>query len=168
MAFVKENLNSFIFICLGNICRSPIAEGYFRSLTQGKNAINGISVGSGGLATSNDGKPADPRAITLASNYGFDLSHHRARVIEEYDLERYHYFVCMDEDTQKNLKRKFPSLSNSRLPLLLDYTSDYSNVSVPDPFLGNDKDFENTMSFIRHGIHGMIQNIISNNQNADA
>lgn len=114
-----------LFVCLGNICRSPTAEGVFRAMLADTDAIETDSAGTGAYHT---GNPPDPRAVAEAARRGIDISDLRARQAVAEDFHRFDLILAMDRENLANLKAIRPESARAELRLMLD------NADVPDPY----------------------------------
>ena len=123
-----------LFVCMGNICRSPTAEGSFRSIVSKQELSDFFEIDSAGTHAYHIGNPPDKRSQQTARKYGIELSNQRARQVHESDFYYYDYIIAMDKDNMDILKSICPSDSQSEIKLLLDYLTDSSFQSVPDPY----------------------------------
>jgi len=123
-----------LFVCMGNICRSPTAEGSFRSIVSKQGLFDFFEIDSAGTHAYHIGNPPDKRSQQTARKYGVELSNQRARQVHESDFYYYDYIIAMDTDNIDILKSIRPSASQSEIKLLLDYLPDASFQSVPDPY----------------------------------
>ena len=119
---------------MGNICRSPTAEGSFRSKVSKQNLSDRFEIDSAGTHAYHIGNPPDSRSQQTAREYGVDLSNQRARKIHESDFYYFDHIIAMDTDNIEILKSICPSDSQSQIKLLLDYLPDTGFQSVPDPY----------------------------------
>ena len=119
---------------MGNICRSPTAEGSFRSIVSKQNLSDRFEIDSAGTHAYHIGNPPDSRSQQTAREYGIDLSNQRARKVHESDFYYFDHIIAMDTDNIENLKSICPSNSQSQIKLLLDYLPDTGFQSVPDPY----------------------------------
>ena len=119
---------------MGNICRSPTAEGSFRSIVSKQNLSDRFEIDSAGTHAYHIGNPPDSRSQQTAREYGIDLSNQRARKVHESDFYYFDHIIAMDTDNIENLKSICPSDSQSQIKLLLDYLPDTGFQSVPDPY----------------------------------
>ena len=119
---------------MGNICRSPTAEGVFRSIVSKQELSDFFEIDSAGTHAYHIGKPPDKRSQQTARKHGVDLSNQRARQVHESDFYFYDYIIAMDMDNIDILKSICPSDSQSQIKLLLDYFPAASLQSVPDPY----------------------------------
>jgi len=121
---------SILFVCLGNICRSPTAEAVFRGLANGRD----LEIDSAGTSGWHDGHPSDPRASAEAARRGIDMSSIRSRKVEGEDFSRFDLIVAMDEQNLRDLRAVQPPGSAAKLVKLLDYAPGLGISNVPDPY----------------------------------
>jgi len=145
-----------LFICMGNICRSPTAEGVFRAMAQSSPYSDWIDVDSAGTTDYHTGSRPDPRAIRIAADRGYDLSRIRARQVVDRDFERFDYLLAMDDVNLKQLQSLCPPEHAGKLELLLEYGDDRDAREVPDPYYGSTHDFEHALSLIENGCRGLL------------
>jgi len=123
-----------LFVCMGNICRSPTAEGAFRQLVKERNSDGLFEIDSAGTHAYHVGNSPDKRSQQAAKLQGVDLSFQKARQVHESDFYHYDKILAMDFDNYQNLKSVCPSESQSEIKLLLDYLPGTEIRSVPDPY----------------------------------
>ena len=131
---------SVLFVCLGNICRSPMAEGAFRKAAL--DAGLDIVVDSAGTAGYHIGEPPDPRAIATAQSHGIDISDGRGRQLSEEDFDRFSHIFALDTANLAGIKARRPRHCRAEVGLLLDVFGDRKGESVADPYYGDESDFE--------------------------
>ena len=129
-----ELKNKVLFVCMGNICRSPTAEGAFRSIVEKNSKSQHFEVDSAGTHAYHIGNPPDQRSQQAAINHGVDLSSQRARHVHETDFYYYDFIIAMDSDNLERLKSIQPSESHSKIELMLNYSKEHYGASVPDPY----------------------------------
>lgn len=129
-----------LFVCLGNICRSPMAEGAMRKAAS--EAGLGIEVDSAGTGAWHIGNPPDPRAIATAERHGVDISRLCARQICEEDYTRFTHIFALDRDNLATIRGRRPRGSTSEIGLLLDMVPGREGQAVADPYYGDDEGFE--------------------------
>jgi len=126
--------NKILFVCMGNICRSPTAEGAFRSIIDKNNQLMNFDIHSAGTHAYHIGNEPDKRSQASAKKYGVDLSTQRARQVHESDFYYYDFIIAMDEDNLERLKSICPIGSISKIELLLNYSKEPNEGNVPDPY----------------------------------
>lgn len=133
---------SVLFVCLGNICRSPLAEAAFR--VEAKRIALDVEVDSAGTGDWHLGYPPDHRAQAVAKRNGVDISGYRARKVEPADFERFDHVVALDENNHANLSAMRPAGSRATLSLLLDHVPGREGQPVADPYYGDEAGFDVT------------------------
>ncbi len=137
-----------LFVCLGNICRSPTADGVFRKLVADAGLQGLIEVDSAGTAAWHIGKSPDPRTQEAAVRRGYDLSMLKARQAIAEDFYEYDHILAMDLSNLENLHQIRPEDSSARLGLFLDYAPDLGLKEVPDPYYGGESGFEQVLDLV--------------------
>ena len=147
-------------MCLGNICRSPTAEGVFRHLIETRGLQHQITIDSAGTGDWHIGKGADLRATQAALTRGYDLSSLRARQAIADDFRQFDYILAMDNANLRDLRKLAPSDFTGYLGLFLDFAhrSDFSE--VPDPYYGGNEGFELVLDLIEEASEGLLQHIL--------
>lgn len=152
----KEGIG-VLFVCLGNICRSPTAEGVFAARVAAAGLGPRFRIDSAGTGDWHLGKPPDPRTRRAAEARGYDLEPLRARRIEPADFARFHYILAMDNLNLRDLKRLCPAESTGRLDLFLRASGSlHASLEVPDPYSGDASHFERVLDLIEQGAHGLL------------
>jgi protein-tyrosine phosphatase len=128
-----------LFVCMGNICRSPTAEAVFRKMVAESPLAGKIDIDSAGTHGYHTGAPPDERATAHAAKRGYDLSPLRARQVSAADVEHFDYVLAMDDINLRQLKAMCPSRLQHRIELLLDYGGEEDENIVPDPYQGDDR-----------------------------
>lgn len=146
-------------MCLGNICRSPSAEGFFRACVEREGLADRISVDSAGTGDWHVGNAPDPRAQAAARRRGVDLSNLRARVAHPDDFHRFDYVLAMDGDNLADLSRMCPRGKEDRLALFLDFAPALGERHVPDPYYGGARGFEVMLDLIEGGSLELLAHI---------
>jgi protein-tyrosine phosphatase len=146
---------SVLFVCLGNICRSPLAEAALRAEAE-RLGID-VEVDSAGTGDWHVGHPPDRRAIAAAKKNGFDIGHLRARQVEADDFRRFDHIVALDRENLANLKRLQPADGTAELSLLLDHVPGREGEAVADPYYGPDDHFEVTWHDVTQGAAGLAR-----------
>ena len=149
---------SVIFVCMGNICRSPTAEGVFRHFVEEAGLSDTISVDSAGTHAYHHGAPADSRAKAAAVSRGYDLSTLRARKIVDEDFERFDYVIAMDQYNVELLEEQAGDAASSRISLFLDFTPG-DETEVPDPYYGGVAGFEKVLDLVEEASRGLLETL---------
>ncbi len=144
-----------LFVCMGNICRSPTAEGVFRELAERAGLGRTIEIDSAGTHGYHIGAPPDPRAQKAAARRGYDLSRLRARRVKDADFLRFDHILAMDGDNLASLRQACPPEERLRLGLLLDHGRSGER-DVPDPYYGGPEGFEHVLDLIEDAAAGLI------------
>jgi protein-tyrosine phosphatase len=144
-----------LFVCLGNICRSPTAEGVFRqrAADQGLRDVLADSAGTSGWHI---GKRPDPRTLRAAERRGYDLSLLRGRQVKVDDFTAFDLILAMDQQNLADLRKIAPRHHSASLGLLLDYADDLSLRDVPDPYYGGEQGFDQVLHMIERACDGLI------------
>lgn len=137
-----------LFVCMGNICRSPSAEGVFRALVEGRGIADRFEIDSCGTLDYHTGDAPDPRAQKTAKGRGIDISGLRGRQYRMSDFAEFDYILAMDHDNLSVLKRACPAEHRHKLHLFCEYIPGRSNEEVPDPYYGGDSGFEQVYDLI--------------------
>ncbi len=144
-----------LFVCMGNICRSPMAEGVFRSRFESTGLQAQVLIDSAGTTGYHAGDPPDPRGIRTAAQYGIDLSMIRSRKVVAEDFELFDYILAMDHDNLRNLKSQCPEKFQPRLGLFLDYADDLPLKELPDPYYGGEDGFVRCFNLVERAAEGL-------------
>jgi len=152
-------MKSILFVCLGNICRSPTAEAVLRALAAREAPELGIEVDSAGTAGYHVGEPPDPRTRAAAARRGYDLEPLRARVVEAADFERFDMILAMDAENLRVLRRRAPKAAHERLRLLLEFAPQAQHTEVPDPYYGGPNGFEHVLDLIEEAVRGLLAHL---------
>jgi protein-tyrosine phosphatase len=154
----QENI-SVLFICMGNICRSPTAEAVFRHYVENAGLSERISIDSAGTHDYHIGDPPDNRAQRTAQQRGYDMSKLRGRQVEEGDFRRFDYVLAMDETNLSILQRITPPDSETRARLFLEYARHHAEREVPDPYYGGEDGFERVLDMVEDAAAGLLLHI---------
>jgi len=148
-----------LFVCLGNICRSPTAHGIFLRLVEEEGLAERILVDSAGTHAYHIGEPPDRRAQEAARKRGFELNSLRARRAVEEDFERFDYVLAMDRSNFEHLRAICPTHAEHKLRLFLTYAPDLGVDEVPDPYYGGTAGFERVLDIIEEAARGLLSEI---------
>ena len=149
-----------LFVCLGNICRSPTAHGVFQTLVDNAGLDNQVRVDSCGTAAWHIGKTPDPRSTDAASSRGYDLRALRARQLCEEDFSAFDYILAMDESNLTGINALKPNNNKAHISLLLDYSPFDGYTEVPDPYYGGNKGFEIVLDLIESACKQLLEIIM--------
>jgi protein-tyrosine phosphatase len=150
-----------LFVCMGNICRSPTAEGVFRKLVQERAPHLRVEIDSAGTHAYHVGEPPDRRAIAAAARRGIDLGSLRARVVEEADFERFDLLVAMDQLNREVLLDRSPDEYRERIRLMLEFAPTTDVVDVPDPYYGGPVGFEQVLDLVEEASRGLLDELVA-------
>ncbi len=155
---------AILFVCLGNICRSPAAEAIFRRLAEQRGLAERFSLDSAGVGDYHIGAPPDSRAIRAGRAKGYSLEALRARQVCQDDFKRFDYLVAMDESNLRTLlslrEQEGGADLESEIELLLHY-SDCSSRSVPDPYWGDDSDFSQMVELLESACAALLEHLLA-------
>ena len=151
-----------LFVCLGNICRSPMAEGVFRRLAHDPAEGPRIETDSAGTAGYHVGHAPDPRAQAAALRRGVNISGLRARRLSRADFDHFDYIIGMDAMNLADLRAMRRPGGRARIGLLLDYAPHMGESEVPDPYHGEAADFDHALDLIEAGAQGLLAHIRNN------
>ncbi len=145
-----------LFVCLGNICRSPTAEAVVRKLARQHASELALEVDSAGTHDYHAGSPPDERAISAARRRGIEMSSLRARVVEAGDFELFDLVLAMDESVYERLCRIAPENRADRVRLFLEFAPQLGRRDVPDPYYGGTAGFEEVLDLVEEAARGLL------------
>jgi protein-tyrosine phosphatase len=151
-----------LFVCLGNICRSPTADGLFKKLVGDVGLTKRIQVDSTGTASWHQGRTPDLRSIAAAKKRGFDLSELRARAFKRSDFDEFDYILAMDESNLVDLHSLKPAEYTGHLGLFLAFSLQKNYREVPDPYHGGSESFEVVLDLVEDAAAGLLKFIQNN------
>jgi protein-tyrosine phosphatase len=146
---------AILFVCLGNICRSPLAEAAFR-----KAALDAgleVHVDSAGTANYHVSEPPDPRSISEAARHGIDIRHYRGRQLVVEDFHRFDWIIGMDASNMSNIARLDPGHGKARVELLLDLVPGREGADLADPWYGGEDNFRDTWEDVSAGAAALVK-----------
>ena len=153
-------MKEVLFVCLGNICRSPSAEAVFNALIEKNGLGNEISCDSAGTATYHAGEQADYRMRQFAKKRGYHLTSISRPVNPDRDFERFDYIVGMDTQNVRDLQRMARNENDrKKISLMTDFASGQKYHSVPDPYSGGDAGFELVLDILEEACTGLIRKL---------
>jgi len=148
-----------LFVCLGNICRSPTAEGVLRAIAAKEFPGLTLEVDSAGTADYHAGEPPDRRTVASARRRGYDLAGLRARQVQPDDFSRFDYVLAMDRANLEGLEQVRPKGASAHVSLFLEFSPDASALEVPDPYYGGVEDFERVLDLCESGARGLLNRL---------
>jgi protein-tyrosine phosphatase len=148
-----------LFVCLGNICRSPSAEAVFRAIAAREAPELNLEIDSAGTAGYHVGDAPDERSQAAARRRGYDMSPLRARIIEAIDFERFDLILAMDTNNLEVLRRRAPAIYRDRVRLFLEFAPDCGLDEVPDPYYGGPAGFEQVLDLVEEASRGLLSHL---------
>jgi protein-tyrosine phosphatase len=155
-----DRVASVLFVCLGNICRSPLAEGVFRHLVRERGLEGRFRVDSAGTGAWHVGEAPDRRSADVARRHGVGLDGQRARQVHARDFDEFDYIVAMDRDNLDRLERlRAAAGGRAELLLLRDHDSEPGDGEVPDPYYGGPRGFDDVFAMIRRSAEELLDHL---------
>lgn len=153
---------AILFVCLGNICRSPLAEAAFRQAAD----VAGVAAeaDSAGTAAHHIGSPPDYRSIATAKRHGINIEHYQARQVSEGDYTHFTHILALDSDNLADLQRMAPAGSTATIALLMDYVPGREGESIADPYYGDEDGFDDSWA----DVHLAAQHLVALFQKKDS
>lgn len=151
-----------LFVCMGNICRSPTAEGVFRKLVREERVEEMFEIDSAGTHAYHVGSPPDERAQKTALARGIDLRHLRARQVSVADFEAFDHILAMDRQNLDTLMFVCPRPHSHKLKLFLEYAPGLKALEVPDPYYGGARGFEEVLDLVEKASKGFLASVRQN------
>ncbi|MDY0012410.1 MAG: low molecular weight protein-tyrosine-phosphatase [Rhodocyclaceae bacterium] len=148
-----------LFVCTGNICRSPTAEGVARARLTAAGLAHRVTVDSAGTHGYHAGEAPDPRAQKAARQRGFDLSRQRARALEPDDFERFDLVLAMDRGHLEILLARCPPVHQHKVRLFMAYARQHAVDEVPDPYYGGPQGFERVLDLCEDAVGGLLEEL---------
>ena len=145
-----------LFVCLGNICRSPTAEAVFRDLLRRERVEHAFEADSAGTHAYHVGSAPDARTVAAARRRGIDMSALRARIVEPVDFERFELLLAMDEQNYRHLLAMAPPGRRDRVRLFLEFAPEQERREVPDPYYGGATGFEDVLDLVEEAARGLL------------
>ena len=149
-----------LFVCLGNICRSPTAEGVFRAAVERVGLAGRVRTASAGLGDWHIGLPPDRRAIQAARRRGYDLTALRGRQVETADFAKFGWILGMDDSNLRALTKLKPPEFAGHLGLLLDFAPELGVREVPDPYYGGPEGFNRVLDLVEASTAGLVAHLL--------
>lgn len=150
-------MTKVLFVCMGNICRSPSAEGVFRQLVGEAGLSDYVRIDSAGTHAFHVGEAPDARAQAAARKRGYDISHREARQITQDDFREFDLILAMDWDNLAALQQQCPKQYQHKLMLLMRFANEYEEATVPDPYYGGPEGFGKVLDYIEDACQGVLE-----------
>ncbi len=151
---------SVLFICLGNICRSPTAEAVFRQ--KAVEAGLDVEIESAGTSGAHNGEEPDPRSVKAGKRRGYSFDGQMSRQVEGEDFNRFDYILAMDSYNLSHLRRIKPAFARTPPRLFLDFADGVIDRNVPDPYYGGNRGFDDVLDLIERASEGLVAEIRAN------
>jgi protein-tyrosine phosphatase len=145
-----------LFVCMGNICRSPMAEGVFKQLVRQAGLDDVVKAESAGTHAFHNGEAPDKRSVAAAAKRGYDISEQRARRIKEKDFEDYDMILAMDWENLALLQQTAPKIHHHKIQLLMRYATEHETATIPDPYYGGVQGFEQALDYVEDACTGLL------------
>ncbi len=152
-------MTKVLFVCLGNICRSPTADAVFSKMVAQAGLEDLVDVDSAGTGSWHIGHPPDQRATAAAAQRGYDLSSLRARQVEIDDFHQFDYILAMDEQNMADLSALCPPDHQDKIRLFLEFSADADLTDVPDPYYGGEDGFDQVLNLVESAAIGLLNHI---------
>lgn len=152
-------MTRILFVCMGNICRSPSAEGVLRQQAQAAKLAHLLEIDSAGTHAYHIGEAPDQRSIKHAKQRGYDLAALRARQAHAEDFVEFDYILAMDEDNLALLTKRCPVEQRHKLQLFMHYAPEIGSKIVPDPYYGEKADFERVLDYCEAAAQGLLAHL---------
>lgn len=149
-----------LFVCMGNICRSPTAEGVFRRLVEERAPQLLVEIDSAGTHDYHVGEPPDDRSIAAAARRGIDLRSLRARQVNDDDFERFDLIIAMDRLNHATLIDRAPEEFHARIRLFMEFAGNSAIEDVPDPYYGGPPGFEQVLDLAEEAAAGLLDEVL--------
>ena len=145
-----------LVVCLGNICRSPMAEGALRARIAASPLSGKVTVDSAGTAGWHAGKPPDPRSIACARGHGVDISMLRARQLRKQDYAEFDWLLCADRENLRDVVAQAPANARDRAALLMEWAGIDGSGVIPDPYSGGPAEFEHAWRLVDSAAQAVV------------
>ena len=157
---VSDPISSVLFVCLGNICRSPTAEGVFRSMAKMRGMQDKLTIDSAGTGAWHAGEPADARMQQACRKRGYALTS-RARQVVAQDFQRFDLILAMDRDNHRDLLARCPANHQAKVRLFRSFDPEPDSEDVPDPYYGGPDGFEHVVDIVERCTERLLEQIAS-------
>jgi protein-tyrosine phosphatase len=150
-------MTKILFVCMGNICRSPTAEGVFRKMVTDAGLDDSVHIASAGTHAYHVGEPADVRAQQAARKRGYDIGEFRARQVTQDDFRDYDLILAMDWENLSLLQQQCPRGNKHKLHLLMRFAGEFDAATVPDPYYGGPEGFGTVLDYVEDACQGLLE-----------
>ena len=150
-------MTKVLFVCTGNICRSPSAEGVFRHLIKEAGLAEVVGIDSAGTHNFHLGEGADPRALAAARKRGYEIAEHVARQVTPEDYREYDLILAMDWENLSAMQQQCPKLHQHKLMLLMRFANEFEEATVPDPYYGGPEGFGKVLDYLEDACQGVLE-----------
>jgi protein-tyrosine phosphatase len=155
---IEKPHRSILFVCLGNICRSPLAEGVFRAVLDERGRADAYRIDSAGTGGWHLGSPPDPRSMAIAASHGVNISGQKARRIEASDFSRFDLILGMDQSNVEDMRALAPADATGEIQLFLDFATGQA-IDVPDPYFGGPDGFSAVYRMVREASERLVDRL---------
>ena len=145
-----------LFVCMGNICRSPMAAGVFRHLVHQAGLDEAVKIDSAGTHALHANEEPDKRAQAVMAKRGYDITSHRARRVQNKDFEDYDMILAMDWDNLALLQQQADKKHHHKIQLLMRFATEHETATIPDPYYGGPQGFEQVADYIEDACNGLL------------
>lgn len=163
----QQDTSSILLVCMGNICRSPTAEGVLRDKLEAAGLLDRVRLDSAGTHDYHVGKAPDRRAQDAARSRGYDLSSLRARQVSRRDFNEFDLILAMDQDNYQSLLQVCPESQQHKVRLFLSFSGQYANQEVPDPYYGGSQGFDHVLDMVEDAAEGLIATLRNGQERAE-
>ncbi len=161
---MTTSTHKILFVCMGNICRSPTAEGVFRHKVEKANIADQFVIDSAGTHAYHIGDAPDVRSQEYARKRGIDLSTQRARQVQVSDFAKFDLLLAMDKDNLRLLQNQCPAEHQHKLKLMMSYATHSPSDVVPDPYYGGGRGFDVVLDYLEDAAEGLLADILHKNR----
>lgn len=150
-------MTKILFVCMGNICRSPTAEGVFRRMIKDAGLAELVTVASAGTHAFHVGEAPDARAQSAARKRGYEISDLRASQVRPEDFRDFDYILAMDWDNLALLQQQCPKVYQHKLMLLMRFANEFEEATIPDPYYGSVDGFGKVLDYVEDACQGLLE-----------
>ncbi|HNK86888.1 MAG: low molecular weight protein-tyrosine-phosphatase [Nitrosomonas sp.] len=159
---IHDKKVNVLFVCMGNICRSPTADAVFKQYIQTAGLANHVYVDSAGTHAYHTDEPPDKRAQNAARKRGYSMHELRARLVESQDFIKFHYILAMDKNNLEILKERCPPTHHHKLDLLMKYSTQWNTLQeIDDPYYGGSYGFERVLDLVEESSQGLLTHLLN-------